>query len=62
MILLGMTLIFSRVSQHVSEKQQQLEAYALSLQQVNYNLRKAKKELYNSEKWRPWAIWRPNCP
>lgn len=50
MILLGMTLIFSRVSQHVSEKQQQLEAYALSLQQVNYNLRKAKKELYISEK------------
>ena len=50
MIFWGVFWILSRVRQHVSEKQQQVEAYALSLEQVNYNLRKTKKELYISEK------------
>ncbi|GAK57209.1 integral membrane sensor signal transduction histidine kinase [Candidatus Vecturithrix granuli] len=50
MILGGVFLILGRVSQHISEKQQQVEAYALTLEQVNYNLRRTKKELYISEK------------
>lgn len=50
MMLFGIFLIVNRMLRHLSEKQQQVQEYALSLEQANYNLRKTKKELYISEK------------
>ena len=50
MIFFGIFTIFNQITQHLSVKQQKLENYAFSLEQANENLRKAKKELYLSEK------------
>lgn len=50
MVLFGIVTIFTRVTQHLSWKQEQLEEYAFSLEQANENLRRTKKELRVSEK------------
>lgn len=50
MMLFGIFLIVSRMIRRNTEKQQQIEEYALCLEQANYNLRRTKKELYISEK------------
>jgi signal transduction histidine kinase len=50
MVLFGIFSIFTRITQHVSLKQKQLEEYALSLEQANVNLRRTRKELHISEK------------
>ncbi len=50
MIVVGIFSVMSRISMHLSWKQQQLEEYAVSLEQANEQLRRTKKELYISEK------------
>jgi signal transduction histidine kinase len=50
MIFSGIVLIFSRITRHLSSKQHRLEEYALSLEQANENLRRARKDLQVSER------------
>ncbi len=50
MILLGIMTLFTRVIRHLSAKQEQLEEYAISLEESNRHLRRAKQDLYVSEK------------
>lgn len=50
MVLFGVGLIMTQIFRQLSAKQKRMEAYVLSLQQTNEQLRKAHKELYISEK------------
>lgn len=50
MVLVGIALIFTRITRHLSLKQERLENYAFSLEQANEHLRRARKELHVSEK------------
>jgi signal transduction histidine kinase len=50
MIFSGLVIIFNQITRHLSSKQQRLEAYAVSLEHTNEDLRRARKDLQVSEK------------
>ncbi len=50
MVFLGIILILTHITRHLSLKQAKLEEYAFSLEHANENLRRTKKELRVSEK------------
>ena len=50
MVFLGLLLLIASVSRHFVAKQQQIEEYAVALEEARQHLRKTRKELYLSEK------------
>ncbi len=50
MFVLGIALVFTQITSHLSSRQRRLEEYVVSLQQSNEHLLRAQKELQISEK------------